>query len=139
MTNSLCPIIHVHLFKFNCRHFLLNLAHISIIYILNVLFSISISERNYFLYYYFLFTWARGERASRVTEAAPASSPKRVTRSGFPPNWPIWALIHLSTSSWSSSPWLPVGAQQQTATSLPLKGQSNEIFEIFINLIRLGH
>ena len=116
------------------------ISHIFQLYIFSMFFfSISISERNYFLYYYFLFTWARGERASRVTEAAPASSPKRVTRSGFPPNWPIWALIHLSTSSWSSSPWLPVGAQQQTATSLPLKGQSNEIFEIFINLIRLGH
>ena len=70
-----------------------------------------------------------GDMAKSVAEAAPESSPKRVTESGSPPKASMFSFIHVKAANWSKSPQLPV------ARSSPvLKNPTPRKFNIY-NLI----
>jgi hypothetical protein len=49
----------------------------------------------------------REDDMCRCTEAAPALSPNIVMEAGFPPNAPMFCLVHLSAAAWSFRPMLP--------------------------------
>ena len=48
-----------------------------------------------------------GESKWRLTDAAPADSPKMVILLGLPPNWAILSRIHCKAINWSNRPALP--------------------------------